>query len=133
MDNDFVERYTNGIYKRPGTKFVKECGADFVELIKHEERIYAVTLVSGWPVSIEDLTELVRKMDNKKSNWVTWADFKRSEFEAIPKFLRCQCYFCKFMFDQRPPDDSGTVYHACKNCREDPELNIVIEPYNKDK
>ena len=71
-------------------------------------------------------------MDSKQTNWVTWKNFVRSEYEAIVLYLRTQCHFCKFMFDQDPPDTTGVVYTACMNCRQDPELNVIIEPYNKD-
>ena len=74
----------------------------------------------------------LKKYNQAQEKWnITFAEFERSHYDAKPIYLRFQCHFCKFMFDQDPPDDTGFVYSACAHCRADPELDVIVEPYNK--
>ena len=72
-------------------------------------------------------------MEDIYKNWVNWHNFEMAEFSGDFPFLRKQCHFCKFMFDQSPPDDSNIVYMACQSCRDNDDLETVVHPYNKGK
>lgn len=48
------------IIRRTGMKFIKECSGDSTQLIQSDGKVYGITLVKGMPVSVEDLTELVK-------------------------------------------------------------------------
>ena len=51
----------NEVQKRPGTKFIKDCGVSIVQLIQLHHQVYAITLDKrGCPDSIDNVSDIIK-------------------------------------------------------------------------
>ena len=71
FDKHGFDKPNEEVQKRPGMKFVKECGCAPVQLIAHRDQVYAVTLdKNGCPKSMDNVTDVIKPNANNPNTGI---------------------------------------------------------------